>query len=202
MTAIHNASSALVQYLDSLLLDEGEQSNEDFPAVDHGLHAKESGQAVSALAADANTLRLLLFKVGEIPLTIRREIIAEVVEAERASLEPVTSKDGMLIRQFKYSGQDVGILDAREIILPEGHPARRPQENDGNVYILMFNGAGCGLMCDHVGEVVELGHQDVEWRLQRSSRLWLAGMVKANKHALLDEKEIMRIADQALSNKN
>ncbi len=199
MTAIHNASSALVQYLDSLLLDEGAQSTEDLPAVDHVQHTEENGKAVSGLAADANTLRLLLFKVGEIPLTISREVIAEVVEAERASLEPFTSKDGMLIRQFEYDGHDVAIFDARDIILPEGHPARRSQENDGNVYILMLKGTGCGLMCDYVGEVVDLGHQDVEWRLQRSSRLWLAGMVKANKHALLDEREIMRIVDRALS---
>ena len=199
MTAIHNASAALLQYLDSLLLDEAAQSDEDMPSVGNVQRAEEGGQALSGVAADANTLRLLLFKVGEIPLAISREVIAEIVEVERTSLESFTSKDGMHIRQFNNNGQDVGILDARDIILPEGHPARRAHENDGHVYILMFKGAGCGLMCDHVGEVVDLGYRDVEWRLQRSSRLWLAGMVKANKHALLDEKEIMHIADGVLT---
>ena len=170
------------------------------PVVSHVQPAEEGVEAVSGDDTDTNALRLRLFKVGEIPLALSQKIIAEVVAVGRQSLEPVTSKFGMLIRQFKYNGQDIGILDARDIILPEGHPARQVKVNDGNVYILMFKGTACGLMCDHVGELVVLGHQDVDWRLQRSSRLWLAGMVKANKHALLDEKEIIRIADQALSN--
>ena len=199
MNPIHNASSAIVQYLDSLLLDEGMPSNEGLLAVNREQHAEEVGRAVAGDDTDTNILRLLLFKAGEIPLAITQETIAEVVEVRRSSLEPVASKDGMLVRQFKYNGQVVGILDARDIILPAGHPSRQVKENDGNAHILMFKGAGCGLMCDHVGDAVELGRQDVEWRLQRSSRLWLAGMVKANKYALLDDKEIMEIADRVLS---
>lgn len=199
MNPIHNASSAIVQYLDSLLLDEGASSNEGLLIANREHYAGELRQAGTGDEADRNALQLLFFKVGEIPLAITQEIIAEVVEVGRSSLEPVTSKDGMLIRQFKYNGQDVGILDARDIILPDGHPARQVKENDGNTYILMFKRAGCGLMCDHVGEVVKLGRQEVEWRLKRTSRLWLAGMVKASKRALLDEKEIIYIADRALN---
>jgi chemotaxis signal transduction protein len=199
MNPTHNASSALVQYLVSLLLDEGAPSNAGLLAENCEQHAEGDGKVVARDDADPNALRLLLFKAGEIPLAISQEIIAEVVEVKRSSLEPVASTNGMLVRQFKYNGQVVGILDARDIILPDGHPARQVKENDGNAYILMFKTAECGLMCDHAGDAVKLGHQDVEWRLQRSSRLWLAGMVKANKHALLDDKEILHIADRALS---
>jgi hypothetical protein len=199
MNSIHNASSALVQYLDSLLLDEGAPSNEGLPAVNREQYAEEVGHVVAKNNMDRRALRLQLFKVAEIPLAITQDIIAEVVEVKNSSLEPVTSNDGMLIWQFKYNGQYVGVLDARDIILPDDHPARQAKSDDGNAYILIFKEAGCGLMCDHVGEAVDMGYQDVEWRLQRSSRLWLAGMVKANKHALLDEKEILDIANRALS---
>ena len=199
MNSIHNASSALVQYLDSLLLDEGAQSNENLLDVNREQYPEEAGQVVARNDADRNALRLLLFKAGEIPLAITQEIVAEVVEVRHSSLEPVTSRDGMLIRQFKEKGRDVGILDARDIILPDGHPARQVKRNDGVAYILIFKGVGCGLMCDLVGEAVDLGYQDVEWRLQRSSRLWLAGMVKTDKHALLDERVIIDIADRVLS---
>jgi chemotaxis signal transduction protein len=199
MNPIQDASSALVQYLDSLLLDEGAPSNEDLHAVNREQFAEEVGKAVARDDADTNVLRLQLFKAGEIPLAITQDIIDEVVEVRRSSLEPVASNDGMLVRQFNYNGQVVGILDARDIILPDGHPARQVKENDATVYILMFKGARCGLLCDHVGDAVELGRQEVEWRLQRSSRLWLAGMVKVGKHALLDDEEILHIADRALS---
>ena len=200
MNPIHNASSALVQYLDSLLLDEGALSNEGLLPVNREQYTEEAGKAVAKDDADANVLRLLLFKVGEIPLAITQESVDEVVEVSRSSLELVASNDGMLVRQFSYNGRVVGILDVRDIILPNGHPARQAMENVGNAYILMFKGAGCGLLCDHVGDAVELGRQEVEWRTQRSSRLWLAGMVKASKHALLDDKEILLIADSALNN--
>ena len=199
MNPIHNASSALVQYLDSLLRDEGTQPNMGELVVNNVGHAEEPGQAVSGDEVDTNTLELLFFKVGEIPLAISREIIAEVVAVRRSSLEPVTSKDGIFIWQLKYKGQDVGILDGRDIFLPEGHPARQVKDDGGNAYILMLKGAGYGLMCDHVGDAVDLGRQEVEWRLQRASRLWLAGMVKSYNHALLDEKEIVLIADRVLN---
>jgi chemotaxis signal transduction protein len=199
MNLIHNASSALVQYLDSLLLDAGTPSTEGLHAVNREQNAKEVEKIVARNDADTNVLRLLLIKAGEIPLAISRGIVEEVVEVRRSSLETVASNEGMLVRQFNYNGRIVGILDVRDIILPDGHPARQVMEDDGNAYILMLKGAGCGLLCDYVGEAVELGSQDVEWRVQRSSRLWLAGMVKASKHALLDDKEILHIADTVLS---
>ena len=199
MNPIQDASSALVQYLDSLLLDEVVPSNEGVLSVNREQYAEEAGIAVARDDADTNVLRLLLFKAGEIPLAITQKSIDKVVEVSRSSLELVASNDGMLVRQFSYNGQVVGILDVRDIILPDGHPSREVMENDGNAYVLMFKGAGCGLLCDYVGDEVELGRQEVEWRSQRSSRLWLAGMVKASKHALLDDKEIFLIADRILN---
>jgi len=199
MNSTHNASAALVHYLDSLLLDEGTPNNDGLLAANRERYPEESRKVVTKDDMDTNVLRLLLFKAGEVPLAITQEIIAEVVEVRRTSLEPVASTGGILVRKFRYNGKVVGILDARDIILPDGHPARDVKDKDVNAYILMFKAGECGLMCDHVVDAVKLGHQDVEWRPQRSSRLWLAGMIKAKKHALLDEKEILHIAERTLN---
>ena len=91
-------------------------------------------------------------------------------------------------------------MDMKDIILPNGHPARLRNDNEGNAHILVLKGVEYGLMCDQVGEYVDVERMNVEWRSQRSSRPWLAGMVKGYGHALLDEMEVMQLGERLLLN--
>ena len=176
MKDINSASSALLHYLDDLLLDTDHVVSE---RIDEAVAPTggENENRVSKPDSNSNILNLILFKVANVPLALPRAIVRVVVEVSRGNLPPVESIEGMIIRKFNYQGQDIQVLDAKDIVLPCGHPARQGNDNERNAHILVLKDVKFGLLCDQVGEYVDVDRMNVEWRLQRSSRPWLAGMV-------------------------
>ena len=198
MNTNNNASSALLHYLDDLLLD-----------TDSALSGKIGGSvatssienvgSVSGRITHPNILNLILFKVAGIPLALPRAIVHEVMDVVKCDLPTIVSRGGVIVRKYNYHGRDVHVLDMRDIIIPNGHPSRQGNRNGGNAHLLIVEGVDYGLMCDQVGEYVGVERADVEWRTQRSSRPWLAGMVKVYEHVLLDELEIIQAGDLLLN---
>ena len=202
MNSNFNASDALLHYIDALLfdgvVDEKECSEEDsVPQCTE----KSAVVAEDIHKADPNSdlLQLLLFKVADIPLAMLRTKIATVVKVGRENLKPVTTGNGEVIRQFSFQGQEFHALEARDVILPNGYAARHVGEGEGTAYILILKGVSFGIICDEVGDSVDLERTKVEWRSQRPTRRWLAGMVKEYNHALLDEMEIIHIIERLLN---
>jgi len=202
MNNIPNANNALLNYIDALLLDgvvelSGFTEEPVTPLCPES--STEVEKDIPENSLDARQLRLLLFKAANIPLAMSSATIEVVIEAERAILKRVMSKDGIVLWQLNHRGKNIHVLDAREIILPSGHPGRQVNGDRGKVHILILKGVAYGLLCDDVGESIEIDRQDVEWRQQRPSRLWLAGMVTGYNHALLDEKEIIHMCEKILN---
>lgn len=202
MNDIHNANNALLLYIDSLLFDIDAPQNEcNERSIVRTRLESSTGNAedVSGTASNSDFVRLMLFKVADIPLAISHASVDAVVDVGRTHLKRAMSKDGIVIRQWNYQGRDIHVIDTRDIVLPNGHPARHMNENEGNAHILILKGNAYGLLCDDVGASVDLEGRNVEWRLQRPTRRWLAGMVKGYNHALLDETEIIHFIEDLLS---
>lgn len=118
-----------------------------------------------------------------------------VIDVNETSLRLHASKVGMTTGTFSYRGRDIYALDTREIILPDGHPSRCDTAKASCHHIVMLEGCNRGLMCDEVGTIVNLNRQDVEWRLHRQSKPWLAGMLKEYNHALLDIRPLIHACE-------
>ena len=80
----------------------------------------------------------------------------------------------------------------RRRILPSGHPARSQTRDAGGGHIIVLADYDVGLLCDQVGDIVDLQPEEVEWRMERRSRAWLAGMVRGHEHALLDIERLLQ----------
>lgn len=202
MSTTNNASNALLQYLNSLLVEADTNTN--------GFHyesgeiriltkGREIAEPTPEPKVDSDVLNLVPIKVANIPLALSSEFVAKIVNIRRADLCPVNSSDGVAIHKFKDNGRDVYVFDLRDIILPSGHTARQDVVKAGDAKLLLLKGTEYGLLCDSVGETEEMRREDVEWRSQRSSRRWLAGMVKQSSHALLDEVVVIQMCRE-LSN--
>ena len=187
MDNLPDAKSALLSYIDTLLFD-GDAVNNEEPRkfADDSENIEKDAVATAELP-----LRVLLFKVAGIPLAAPLEDIAGVIDVEQTALLRMSSRGGMTIRAFGYRGRDIYALDTREIIFPEGHPARSSPKDAGGRRMLALAGCDWGLLCDEVKDMINLNHQDVEWRMHRSARPWLAGMVKGSGYALVDVKELL-----------
>lgn len=187
MDNLPDAKSALLSYIDTLLFDGDAVTKEE--AQTFGSDSENVEKNVGATSGAP--LRVLLFKVAGIPLAVSLEDIAGVIDVEQSALLRMSSRGGMTIRAYGYRGRDIYALDTREIIFPEGHPARSFPEDAGGRRMLALAGCDWGLLCDEVGDMVNVNHQDVEWRMHRTARPWLAGMVKGGGYALVDVKELL-----------
>ncbi len=199
-----DANSALIEYFETLLVD-GDAAAEAaaVPVVSFMTPEGDGSLEVAPVATELNAardvLRVLFFKVAGIPLAVSLEDITGVVDIKQTALRQKSLEGGRTIRCFSYRGRDIYTLDTRETILPHGHPARSDADKTACQHIVMLAGCECGLLCDEVGGIVNLNRGEIEWREQRQTRPWLAGMVKGYNHAYMDIKEFIGACDQAFS---
>ena len=193
------ASDALLNYIDSLLLTtecEGDGHNENTVNTITTSDCVESTSEAIKLDHIQNDLQLLLFNVSGISLAISNDSLSNFVAVDRRNLKCEETKNGITRMVFNYRGQGVQVLETRNIIIPNDHPTHRLNDDSDEDYVLVFKGQKYGLLCDGVGEQLNLGYQDVEWREQRVSRPWLAGIVKGKTHVLLDHAVIIDMCEQ------
>jgi len=145
-----------------------------------------------ASSSDLNGMHLLFFKVAGIPLAIELDDVAEIIDTKDVVLLHDGEEADGVIGLFSHEGRDIQAIDTGAVILPEGHPARLNAKTKDSDFILLLSGYDLALSCDEKGEIIDLGRQDVEWRAQRQTRPWLAGMVKAHHRALVDADALIR----------
>ena len=197
-----SASDALLNYIDSLLLtteSEGDGHNENTLNSIRSLDYVENTAEAIKVDHIQNDLQLLLFHVSGISLAISYDSLSNILEVDRSNLKFEETKNGIALMIYKYHGQEVRVLETRDIILPNNHPANGQNDETGQVHVLVFKGQKYGLLCDGVGEQLNLGHQDIEWREQRVSRPWLAGIVKEKTHVLLDHAVIIDLCEELIN---
>jgi len=146
-----------------------------------------------AAVSDPNAIRLLVFKVAGVPLAIEADDIAAVIEANEAMMHRDDDGGDSVIGVFSHDGRDIHAIDTRAVILPQSHPARLDAPALDRGSILLLAGYDLALFCEETGEIISLARQDVEWRAQRQTRPWLAGMVKERHYALLDIEGLVQV---------
>ena len=186
MDNLPDASSALLSYIDALLTDE------DVAVEPARVSGEGHADKAVELVPDPNMMRLLFFKVAGIPLAIEADDITEAMEGKEAIMSPSSEGGASLKGVFHHHGRDIHVIDTRTIILPQGHPALSdPQEITGK-YILVLAGYDLALLCDEKEDIAALNRREVEWRTQRQTRPWLAGIVKGHNCALLDIESLIQ----------
>jgi len=202
MVNLPDANSALFNYIDSLLLDDAALAEGRGAGSAPGDNlVRDDGGAVDSADAASGTdiLRVLFVDVAGIPLAIPMANVPPMVDVERATLKQGVSAEGWNIGLLSRGGYEIGVLDIKDIIFPNGASAQARGSNSKYIHILLLENTGCGLGCDEVGTIVTLKRQDIEWCSHRKTRPWLSGMVKGYNRALLDVKEIVRMCAPKLN---
>jgi hypothetical protein len=188
MDNLPDANSALISYIDSLLMDDCEVIDV-IPSIKEALPV--TGTANVVHATQSRELRVLFLKVAGIPLAISLEDISGVIDGKEIDFPHQDWDEEGTLGTFIYRDRNIETLDTRVLILPDGHPARSTPIAWVNSHIIVLADYEVGLLCDQVGNIADLQHREVEWRTQRHSRTWLAGMVKGYEHALLDVQQLL-----------
>ena len=130
----------------------------------------------------AAQLGFLLIRVKDIQLAVRA---AQVKSAMAFPADGVEYRNGLPTAWAGDGGQAaLPIIDLRRTVFPPGHAGHA----DASLYshLLILSAPAVALACDEVGATIQVAHDGVQWRDARATRPWLAGMLTANRCAVID----------------
>jgi len=130
----------------------------------------------------ADRLGFLLIRVKDIQLAIRA---AQVESAMAFPADGIEFRNGL---PTAWAGDGdhraLPIIDLRRTVFPPGHAGHA--DASPYSYLLILRAPTVALACDEVGATIQVAHEAVQWRDARTTRPWLAGMLRANRCAVID----------------
>lgn len=186
MSKLDAQGHALASYIGELFdaAGDGEREFIDLKSRFHRDDPAHSKEAVAVVHGDddVNTLGFMAFVVHGIKLALPTSHVKTVIAYPGSS---AAEKDG--IPQF-FDNEGLAIpltiIDSRSTFFPAGHPAhndKRPYQ-----YLVVLETATHALACDAVEQVFRIPADRVQWRSERLTRPWLAGMTIDPKCAVVD----------------
>ena len=140
----------------------------------------------------------LLFDVAGLTLAVPLIKLKGVVPHERA-LTPMPGHSPLFLGITPYQGLQSKVVDTARFVLPQDRAAKLGDDvSERCRHLVMIDDGRWALACSRIGDVVELGRDDVKWRSANGKRLWLAGTVIQRMCALLDVEQLSRELESGL----
>lgn len=178
MNKLDEQNSALESYIGALLAADIAAPTADPLIVPENL--------VEPLAAmDGERLDFMSFQVGGLKLALDTAQVKTVIPFPAHGVEYENGRPARLVGAGHR--QTLHIVDTRRRVFPEGHPAHLDTRPYG--FLILLSTDALALACDDLEQVVRVAANQVQWRRERRTRPWLAGMLNDPKCAVLDVKE-------------
>ena len=140
----------------------------------------------------SSRFQVLLFEVAGLTLAVPLVKLKGVVPNDQGC----TSMPGhspLFPGVVPYQGQQSKVVDTARFLLPADRSAQLSEDAGERMqHLIMIDGGRWALACSRIGDVIELGSDDVKWRGRNGKRLWLAGTVIERMCALLDIDQLTR----------
>ena len=151
----------------------------------------------SATPAPAGSrLQLLLLDLGGLRLAVPLKALSSIHRLPD-KLTQLPHQQPWLLGVYDHHGHKVAAVDTLGLVVPPSHRERLRQPRvEGPPVVVTVGGGDWGLVCRDTGTVLELEHDEVKWRSDRSLRPWLAGTVKSELCALLDVEAFVQWLEQ------
>lgn len=189
MNELEEQHSALESYLGALLAADIADLEPAAIADTQGVPAHPAivaeNPAETAVAADGGQLTFMSFQVGGLKFALDTAQVKTVIPFPAHGVEYENARPVRLTAAGRQPPLD--IVDTRRRVFPEGHPGHHDTRPYGFLILLGTN--TLALACDDIEQVVRVASHQVQWRRERGSRPWLAGMLNDPKCAVLDVKE-------------
>ncbi len=179
---------ALDLYFDSLYDDtvETEICSPD-PVV--SLVSKSASELRNSLSESGSKdlLNLLIFTISGVKMAVSTDELDDVADWTD-QISPVPDNMPLYLGLLKRNGRQIPIVDLARLVLPERVFERRKPGTCQK--ILIVGDYHWGLGCDDISSKIVIDNSEVNWRSDRNSRKWLAGMISSQGSALIDMNEL------------
>lgn len=140
---------------------------------------------------------ILLVNVSGVNLAVPLEALDAIYPIEN-ELTTLFGQEEWFLGLQKTAVGNIKVINTTQFIMPErykGHEASAAQ------YSVAINGSGWGIAVDTINQPIAIDPEDVRWRVNRSQRPWVAGMVKEHMCVLLDIPLLAKILTEKDQNK-
>ncbi len=166
-SALHDPEQALTTYLESLL---------GCPAAQRF----DAGQA----------FRIQTFQVAGLKLAVPCQRLTDVVPGDYFQL-PEIDNSSLILATTYYQASRCRLVNTARLIIPAERLSQiRPATSVD--HFILFDEGRWALACDAISPVVEIQHNEVNWRTSAGRRPWLSGTLGADTCALLDVDQIVQ----------
>ena len=158
---------------------------------------------VSAEEVSNVPFQALMFKVAGLSLAVRLVELSGVLEWDESKLTEMPGHSAFYMGLLQYLGKSIPVIDTARLVFPEDKLIALSADNplERVTRIVLIDDGKWGLACDEIAEVIELSHDDVKWRQQRSQRKWMAGTVIQHMCALVDAKGFSEMLEEGSHNR-
>ncbi len=128
----------------------------------------------------------LLFEVAGLTLAVPL-VKLKGVQPNDQRCTAMPGHSSLFLGVVPYQGQQSKVVDTARFLLPADRSALLSDDASERMqHLIMIDGGRWALACSQIGDVIELGSDDVKWRGRNGKRLWLAGTVIERMCTLLD----------------
>lgn len=185
--------AALQVYFDALFQDEILEKNKTLePAVkvveeSAPLAVNEPTLSDKVLTWEAAPFQSLLFSVNSVKMVVPLIQLHSIVNLT-APIKHVQSDAAWFMGLLPWRGTHIKVIDICKLMAMEGAEFKGLDESAPKRLVLIKDGSW-GFVCDDVSKVFTLDSDQIQWRMDRTRRAWLAGTVIEHMCVLLDMDE-------------
>ncbi|MGH1440386.1 MAG: chemotaxis protein CheW [Cellvibrionaceae bacterium] len=123
---------------------------------------------------------ILLIEVNGLQLAVPLVALGQIQPMDE-DLTPLFGQSDWFMGLQKSPIGNVKTVNTAKFVMPE-----RYQDDHDYKYVVSINGLQWGLAVDRIHQPISIDPDSIRWRVNRSSRPWMAGMVKDHMCVLLD----------------
>lgn len=123
---------------------------------------------------------ILLIEVNGLQLAVPLVALGQI-QPIGEGLTPLFGQSDWFMGLQKSPMGNVKTVNTAKFVMPE-----RYQDDHDYQYVVSINGLNWGLAVDRIHQPISIDPDSIRWRVNRSSRPWMAGMVKDHMCVLLD----------------
>jgi len=123
---------------------------------------------------------ILLIEVNGLQLAVPLVALGQIQKMDE-NLTPLFGQSDWFMGLQKSPAGNIKTVNTAKFVMPE----RYKNEHDYK-FVVSINGLNWGLAVDRIHQPIAIDPDSIRWRVNRSSRPWMAGMVKDHMCVLLD----------------
>mgnify|MGYP000223321724 CR=1 FL=1 len=136
----------------------------------------------------ASSFKALLFDVQGLQIAIPSHQLSAILTLEKDKLSPSKQKSNWFLGGYKQDQKTIQLVETSRIILPTDYQSKISSTN----FIITITGQKWGLSCDKVNKVISISPDEVKWRQQSASRMWLAGTALKKNCSILNIEALVK----------